>query len=73
VLGTPTPATRDGALRLLPEAPPKPAVLDPAPNVVTVVGQPSTDSTGAASGDGGHRAGRNHQHQPKHHHPNNER
>jgi hypothetical protein len=71
VLGTPTPATRDGALRLLPEAPPKPAVLDPAPNVVTVVGPPSTEQTG--SGGNGHRAGGNHQHKPKHRHATNER
>ncbi len=70
VLGTPTPATRDGALRLLPKAPPKPAVLDPAPNVVTVVGPPSTEQTG--SGDGGHGAGGNQQHKPKHQHANNQ-
>jgi hypothetical protein len=71
VLGTPTPATRDGALRLLPEAPRKPAVLDPAPNVVTVVGPPSTEQTG--SGGDGHRAGGNHRHKPNHHYANNER
>ena len=69
VLGTPTPATRDGALRLLPKAPPKPAVLDPAPNVVTVVAPPSTEQTG--SGGSGHRAG-GHQHKPQHHHANNQ-
>jgi type II secretory pathway pseudopilin PulG len=40
VLGTPTPATREDPLRLLPRAPKKPAILDPAPNVVTVVGEP---------------------------------
>jgi len=40
VLGTPTAATREDPLRLLPRAPKKPAVLDPAPNVVTVVGEP---------------------------------
>ena len=34
------PATREDPLRLLPRAPKKPAVLDPAPNVVTVVGEP---------------------------------
>jgi hypothetical protein len=42
VLGTPTPATRENPLRLLPQAPKKPAVLDPPPNVVTVVGEPAT-------------------------------
>ncbi len=42
VLGTPTPATREDPLRLLPRAPKKPAILDPAPNVVTVVGEPVT-------------------------------
>ena len=42
VLGTPTPATREDGLRLLPKAPKKPAVLDPAPNVVTVVAEPPT-------------------------------
>ncbi len=42
VLGTPTPATREDPLRLLPRAPKKPAVLDPVPNVVTVVGEPVT-------------------------------
>jgi hypothetical protein len=30
VLGTPTPATRENPLRLLPRAPRKPAVLDPS-------------------------------------------
>jgi len=72
VLGTPTPATRDGALRLLPEAPPKPAVLDPAPNVVTVVGPPRTGRDGAATGAGGHRADRNHDNKPNHK-PNHQR
>jgi hypothetical protein len=42
VLGTPAPATRENPLRLLPQAPKKPAVLDPPPNVVTVVGEPAT-------------------------------
>jgi hypothetical protein len=69
VLGTPTPATRDGALRLLPKAPRKPAVLDPAPNVVTVVGTPSTVQGGSGNG---HRAGNNHQHKPKQHQPHNQ-
>jgi cell division protein FtsB len=79
VLGTPTPATRDNALRLLPRAPQKPAVLDPAPNVVTVEAAPADPtsttgtsgtagtagtSTGAASGKHGHRHGRNHQNSP---------
>ncbi|MEO6512954.1 MAG: hypothetical protein ABIO16_18290 [Nocardioides sp.] len=41
VLGTPTAATRENPLRLLPQAPKKPAVLDPAPTVVTVVGEPA--------------------------------
>lgn len=63
VLGTPTAATRENALRLLPRAPQKPAVLDPAPHVVTVEATPSTDpgTTGAASGNQGARHGRNHQ------------
>jgi hypothetical protein len=56
VLGTPTPATREEPLRLLPRAPKKPAVLDPAPNVVTVVGEPA-----AGQGDGrGKNKNRNH-------------
>lgn len=46
VLGTPTPATREDPLRLLPRAPKKPAILDPAPNVVTVMGE----ATGAGAG-----------------------
>ena len=62
VLGTPTPATRENPLRLLPQAPEKPAVLDPPPNVVTVVGQAIEPPTGA--GD----AKRQHQHGKKSHH-----
>ena len=58
VLGTPTPATRDNALRLLPKAPAKPAVLDPAPHIVTLEATPP--DTGAASGRPGHRHGRDH-------------
>jgi hypothetical protein len=57
VLGTPIPASRDNALRLLPRAPTKPAVLDPAPNVVTVLGEPA--DTGAAPGDKHHGQGKN--------------
>jgi hypothetical protein len=59
VLGTPTPATRENPLRLLPQAPKKPAVLDPAPNVVTVVGEAS------GAGDAGqhHGEGRKSHHQ----------
>jgi cell division protein FtsB len=47
VLGTPTPATREDPLRLLPKAPAKPAVLDPAPNIVKVTATPTGDN-GAA-------------------------
>ena len=66
VLGTPTPAVRDGALRLLPRAPQKPAMLDPAPNVVTVVGEPvDAGSTGAGDGNRHHRHGKN-KHQRNH-------
>ena len=57
VLGTPTPATRENPLRLLPEAPKKPAVLDPPPNVVTVMGT-ATD-TAATSGKNKHGHGKN--------------
>ena len=55
VLGTPTPATRENPLRLLPRAPKKPAVLDPAPNVVTVVGEAS----GAGDAKQHHQHGKN--------------
>jgi cell division protein FtsB len=61
VLGTPTPATRDNALRLLPQAPGKPAVLDPAPNVVTVTATP-TDDTGAGDTHQHHGRDKNKQH-----------
>lgn len=54
VLGTPTPATRENPLRLLPRAPQKPAVLDPAPNVVTVIGEPADPG----AGDGRRHQGR---------------
>ncbi len=48
VLGTPAAATREDAIRLQPRPPRKPAVLDPAPNVVKVrAEQPS--GNGAAS------------------------
>jgi len=57
VLGTPAPASSDNALRLLPRAPKKPAVLDPAPHVVTVT------ALGAPSGQGRHRGDRNNQQQ----------
>jgi cell division protein FtsB len=63
VLGTPAPAVRDGALRLLPQAPPKPAVLDPAPNVVTVIGEPPVGgANGAGDGRGHHGHGKNKHH-----------
>ena len=66
VLGTPTPATREDGLRLLPKAPKKPAVLDPAPNVVTVVAETTTTGHhGAASGKNKHQGDRNNQ-QPNH-------
>ena len=55
VLGTPTPATREDPLRLLPRAPKKPAVLDPAPNVVTVLGE----AVGAGTGKQHHGHGKN--------------
>ena len=61
VLGTPTPATRENALRLLPRAPRKPAVLDPAPNVVTVTA--TRTHTGAGSGHRSHDHGKNGKHQ----------
>ena len=61
VLGTPAPATRDNALRLLPRAPKKPAVLDPAPNVVTIVAEPT--DTGAGDGKTHHSRDKNKQHQ----------
>jgi hypothetical protein len=65
VLGTPTPATRENALRLLPRAPQKPAVLDPAPNVVTVTAR-SAD-TGAGSGHHRDGHGKNGKHQHSNH------
>jgi len=61
VLGTPAPATRENALRLLPRAPKKPAVLDPAPNVVTVMAPPTAGDGGAASGKNKHRGDGNNQ------------
>ncbi len=61
VLGTPTPATREDALRLLPRAPKKPAVLDPAPNIVTVVAPAVTTEDGAASGENAWQGDRNDQ------------
>jgi hypothetical protein len=62
VLGTPTPATRVDPLRLLPRAPKKPAILDPAPNVVTVMGQATDQPTGAGAGKqhDGHGKNKNH-------------
>jgi hypothetical protein len=62
VLGTPTPATRENPLRLLPQAPKKPAVLDPAPNVVTVT---APSGAGATDGKQGHGK-KSHQHQQHH-------
>jgi hypothetical protein len=61
VLGTPTPATRDNALRLLPRAPKKPPVLDPPPNVVTVTAEPTGES-GAGAGNKHHGRDKNKQH-----------
>jgi hypothetical protein len=61
VLGTPTPATRENPLRLLPKAPAKPAVLDPAPTIITVEATPAED-TGAADAQRHHGHGRNKQH-----------
>lgn len=62
VLGTPTAATRVDGLRLLPKPPKKPAVLDPPPNVVTVVAAPANGGgDGAADGKGRHRGDRNDQ------------
>jgi cell division protein FtsB len=57
VLGTPTPATRDNAVRLLPRAPQKPAVLDPAPHIVLVTATPT--NTGAGTGNKHHGTDRN--------------
>jgi hypothetical protein len=54
VLGTPAAATREDSLRLLPRAPQKPAVLDPAPHVVTVIGEPADPG----AGDGQRHRGR---------------
>ncbi len=59
VLGTPTPATREDPLRLLPRAPKKPAILDPAPNVVTVMGE-ATDAGTAGKQHDGHGKNKNH-------------
>ena len=61
VLGTPAAATRENSLRLLPQAPQKPAVLDPAPNVVTVIGEPA--DPGAGDGQRHHGRDKNKQQQ----------
>jgi hypothetical protein len=61
VLGTPAAATRENSLRLLPQAPQKPAVLDPAPNVVTVIGEPA--DLGAGDGQRHHGRDKNKQQQ----------
>ena len=50
VLGTPAPATRENGLRLLPQAPKKPAVLAPAPNVVTVTAPDQSQAGGGEIG-----------------------
>jgi hypothetical protein len=62
VLGTPTPATREDPLRLLPRAPKKPAILDPAPNVVTVMGEAADQATGAGTGKQHNGHGKNNNH-----------
>ena len=54
VLGTPVPATREDGVRLLPRPPAKPAVLDPAPNIVKVRAK-----NGAASDGNGGEGGKN--------------
>jgi hypothetical protein len=61
VLGTPTAATREDGLRLLPRPPKKPAVLDPAPTVVKVRAEPGAAGTrdGAAGGKNKHQSGGN--------------
>jgi hypothetical protein len=69
VLGTPTPATRENPLRLLPQAPKKPAVLDPPPNVVTVVGQAIEPPTGAGDARQQQQHGKNDHHE-RHPHGN---
>jgi hypothetical protein len=69
VLGTPTPATRENPLRLLPQAPKKPAVLDPPPNVVTVVGQAIEPPTGAGDARQQQQHGKNDHHE-RHTHGN---
>jgi hypothetical protein len=56
VLGTPAAATREDDLRLRPLPPKKPAVLDPAPNIVRV---PAARDHGAAGAQGGRSHGRN--------------
>ena len=62
VLGTPTPATREDPLRLLPKAPKKPAILDPDPNVVTVMGEAADQATGAGTGKQHNGHGKNNNH-----------
>jgi hypothetical protein len=61
VLGTPTAATREDGLRLLPKPPKKPAVLDPVPNVVRVLATATAGHDGVASGKNKHRGDRNNQ------------
>jgi hypothetical protein len=59
--GVRTPATREDALRLLPPAPVKPAVLAPAPTVVVVpppTAAPPTDTTGADDSSTGQKQNR---------------
>ena len=58
VLGTPAAATREDGVRLLPRAPRKPAVLDPAPNVVEVRAK-AGDGRGAAGTHDGAARGKN--------------
>ena len=56
VLGTPAAATREDGLRLLPRPPKKPAVLDPAPDIVTVT---AARGNGAADAGDGRSHGKN--------------
>ena len=65
VLGDALPATRLNAVRLYARPPVKPRLINPPPIVHTVI----ADATGAADGRGGHRGGRNGQHDQQTHTP----
>ena len=54
--GVRTPATKDDAIQLVPPAPPKPAVLAPAPTVVEVPPTAAAPEPVAAGAGPGHRA-----------------